>query len=54
MDALAVTAFTQLDRSLGMLHSAKIPFLWSPGTGSIVLRARSQRPAEFDPQKSSA
>jgi hypothetical protein len=27
MDALAVTAFTQLDRGLGTLHSAEIPFL---------------------------
>jgi len=27
MDALAVTAFTQLDRRLGTLHNAKIPFL---------------------------
>ena len=31
MDALAVTAFAQLYRSVGTLHSAEIPFLESRG-----------------------
>jgi hypothetical protein len=31
MDALAVTAFTQLDRRLDALHNARIPFVSSRG-----------------------